>query len=398
MSTFGARESEKKEIASPAPRPSRKSLADPAKEERQRNEALLKKRATTSYVNRQYPALGQFIASTQFASGIGILILVNCATIGLETHSCPPNDSPRFKGSGLVSDDCPDVFLKISENIFTFIFVVEFFLRGYVLGWGYYKSATNMFDAFLVWITGVLLTWVLQPIGQDASQMRIFSVLRAFRLLRVARVVKSNPEFKEMWLLLKGLADSIQTLFWTIVVLLFVNFIFGIFALITIGDSSGYDDLGEPYFDGLDNCLFTLLQVITGDGWASAIARPVISVTPAMWIFFTLYVAVGMLVLLNLITAVIVDNAMAISKQDEENMLAELNEQKKQEFDKLQSMFKMLDSDGSGEIDADEFNKAYEEHPRSRTSLCCLVLRQMRSHISLTILIMAMARCRWKSL
>merc|ERR1739847_185690 len=104
-----------------------------------------------------------------------------------------------------------------------------------------------------------------------------------------------------MWLLLKGLADSMRTLFWTAVVILFVNYIFGIVAAIMIGDSVEFDRLkGDPvmgeyaavqeYFSGLDMCLFTLLQMITGDGWASNIARPVMKIKPSMWLFFAAYV------------------------------------------------------------------------------------------------------------
>merc|ERR1719399_2621669 len=122
-----------------------------------------------------------------------------------------------------------------------------------------------------------------------------------------------------------------MTLLWTIVVVLFVNYVFGVFAVLFIGDSNAYDRsieserIAQDYFSGIWGTIFTLIQVMTGDSWASAVARPVIAVQGiGMTLFFYTFVGVAMLVLLNLITAVIVDNALTIHAQDDEHRLAEL--------------------------------------------------------------------------
>lgn len=313
-----------------------------------------------TFIAQKYPWMVDMVLSPKFDSVIGVFILCNCFTIGLEVHQCPPPNSPRF-----VVMNCPRTAVDVCEHIFTLIFVLEFFARIAVLGPRYYSTFANACDAVLVWITGVLLTWILAPAGVANNNLRLFTIFRAFRLLRVARIVRCNPEFKEMWLLLKGLSDSMRTLFWTVIVLLFVEYIFGIFAVIVIGDSEKMaldENAAEihEYFFGLDMTLFTLLQVVTGDGWASAIARPVMKVLPDMWIYFTFYVAVCMLVLLNLITAVIVDNAMAISRQDEEQKLRDIEDERAAEFTKLEKLFRNMDADGSGEIDEEEFRSAYE--------------------------------------
>lgn len=223
---------------------------------------------------------------------------------------------------------------------------------------------SNLLDGCLVWFTGVLPTWIL--VGQS-SDVRKFTALRAFRLLRVARVVRSNPAFKEMWLLLRGLGDSMRTLFWTIVVMVFVNYLFGIFAVIIIGDSDVFkgteEEVAQDYFSGLDESLFTLLQVVTGDSWAGAIVRPIMKHIPETWIYFVAYVAIAMFVLLNLITAVIVDNAMEISKADQDNRLQELHKLREREFRQLEALFLQMDADGSGEISSEEFDEAIRDHP-----------------------------------
>jgi Ca2+-binding EF-hand superfamily protein len=84
---------------------------------------------------------------------------------------------------------------------------------------------------------------------------------------------------------------------------------------------------------------------------------------PAIWLFFIAYVAVAMLVLLNLVTAVIVDNALAISKQDEKQKLIELQQAKQAQITSLKRVFAALDVDGSGAIDESEFIDACTNRP-----------------------------------
>lgn len=111
---------------------------------------------------------------------------------------------------------------------------------------------------------------------------------------------------------------------------------------------------------GLDQTLLTLFQVMTGDSWASMVARPVIQVQPWTWVFFVAFQAVAMLVLLNLVTAVIVENALEISKQDREMRLAQLREDQEQAASCLGDLFRELDVDNSGSIVRAEYVAAYK--------------------------------------
>ena len=59
---------------------------------------------------------------------------------------------------------------------------------------------------------GVLTTWMLAPFGIEVEALRKLTALRTLRLIRLARSVRLRPEFKEMWALVSGLADSGETL------------------------------------------------------------------------------------------------------------------------------------------------------------------------------------------
>lgn len=317
------------------------------------------KHAYMRFMREKLPWLVRIVGSPSFETLIGIIIMFNCITIGVQVQMCPPEDSPRYR-----EGECPKMFLDVSEHLATAIFLLEWIFHGLIWGFeAHVESGPALFDTGLVWITGVLFTWILGPLISTPGALRSLTALRAFRLLRLIRLVKNQKAFKETWMLLKGLADSSYTLWSTILVIVFVNYLFGIIAVTFIGDSPDFDDPSgvQSFFFGLDMTMFTLLQIITGDSWASGIARPVMKVIPFMWVYFTVYIGVGLMVLLNLITAVIVENALVESKECEEQQLLELKKKQEKEFAKLEGIFSAIDADGSGELDSDEFDEAIKD-------------------------------------
>jgi len=326
------------------------------------------------------------VESVVFEPFMGFVILANCICIGIEVEMCPPSDSIRFtpKIGGKESAGCPEGLKNAWEHIFTLIFVLEFLLRTQAHGLAYYTaSAQNMADAALVWVTGVLMTWIIQPLQWNVGPLRNLTVLRAFRLIRIARVVRSLPQFKEMWLLIRGLMESGRTLFWTAVVIAFVNYIFGIVFMFIATDRDLYvtkksdldactagDDCSElteeieqimKYFGSLGGAMYTLIQIMGGDSWSENIVRPISRIFPEVQYVFILYVAVSCYVLVNLVTAVIVDNALAITKEDDETKLREKRDAEKKTCDELRSLFETLDADGSGELSAEELDESFED-------------------------------------
>ena len=58
-------------------------------------------------------------------------------------------------------------------------------------------------------------------------------------------------------------------------------------------------------FATLGDSLFTLLQVFTLDGWASNIARPVMSVLPHSWLFFVSFVFISFLIVISFLLSAV---------------------------------------------------------------------------------------------
>lgn len=314
--------------------------------------------------NQAFPGLSRVVNSQWFESLIGLIIVGNCVTMGIEADM-QMGKVEHMKG-----------FLNATEHVFTAAFFLEFIARVIVFGWSSFMPQVNFFnffDAQLVLITGVLATWILPLTGADSqSLMRTLSVLRAFRLMRLVRLVRKVEIFHEVYVLLRGLTESMRTLIWTIVVIFFLTYVFAVFGVVLI--SVELQDLLEDEVDpgnrleltellsvmnGVFPMMYTLVQVLTQDSW-NGIARPMQRHIQWSFVFFYLYLCIAAVVLMNLVTAIIVENALAHAKKDEDALLRNKMKAKMEELAKFRTLFNEMDIDGDGMLDWGEFELAFE--------------------------------------
>lgn len=325
--------------------------------------------------------IGQVVLSSAWEPFFGLVILVSCVVMGLEAQIL-------VRGKPQITD-----LLESLEHVFNFLFTFELAARIYVFGWRKFApsssdNAWNLADAVLVMVTSVIFGIVLAILrivgfkeepGSDI--IRVLAVLRAFRLMRLIRVVQRVELFHEAWLLLRGLGDSGRTLLWTIVVIFFITYVFAVFGMVLIAkrlqmhwdasmvpgsdselsEQEMLDFLGfQEYFLSLDSVMMTLVQLLTLDSWNSMV-RPLVRYVPWCWCYFYTYIAVGVFVLMNLVTAIIVENALSSSKNDEERKLLEKDKETRQEVAKLHRLFHAMDTDGDGTLSWGEFQASFAD-------------------------------------
>uniref|UniRef100_A0A7S0AY88 EF-hand domain-containing protein n=1 Tax=Pyrodinium bahamense TaxID=73915 RepID=A0A7S0AY88_9DINO len=241
------------------------------------------------------------------------------------------------------------------------------------------RNAWNTLDFVLVIFTGIIFGWIiplvagLAGLGSESSFIRTLTVLRAVRLLRVMRVIRKVQVFREVWLLLKGLADSIRILIWTCVVIFCVTYIFAVFGLWIISRdihdmyAKAHDgavrekmEVVLTWVGGLGPLIRTLIQFLTLDSW-NAKMELIMEYAPWCYLYFYTYISVAVFVLMNLVTAIIVENATSTSKQDEDIALRQKEFEKHRELKEMRNLFSMMDTDGDGMLDWDEFQKAFSD-------------------------------------
>jgi len=176
-------------------------------------------------------------------------------------------------------------------------------------------------------------------------------------------------------MLIRGLSDSARTLLWTCVVIFFVTYVFSIFGLVMVvtnlldektrlletssdsPDIQRLDDLLQ-ITGGLDRMMYTLIQVLTEDSF-HAFMREILVFVPYSWLYFYCYMAVACFVLMNLVTAIIVENAMQSSQNDREHMLQEKASKQNKDLRELKNLFTLMDADGSGTLSWAEFQESF---------------------------------------
>ena len=221
--------------------------------------------------------LARFVEAEPFQQSITLLIVINAATLGLET-----SDSIMAEWGGL---------LRVIDTIVLAIFVVEIALRILAHGPRFFTSGWNLFDFFVVGIA------LLPSSGA-------LSVLRALRILRAFRLVSAVPAMRSI---IEALIKSVPGLSSIMLLLLLVFYVFAVMA------AKLYGDTNPELFGTLGASMFSLFQVMTLEGWPD-IVTSVLEEHPWALAFFIPFMVLSTFTVLNLFIALIVDSMQKLHK------------------------------------------------------------------------------------
>ena len=199
------------------------------------------------------------------------LILVNAVILGLETSA----ELMAAWGPWLIAVD----------RTILAVFVAEIALRLAVHRLAFFRDPWSVFDFTVVAIALVPASGPL-------------AVLRALRVLRVLRLITLVPSMKRV---VGGLLSALPGLGSVSAIIGIIFYVSAVIATKLFGPAF------PQWFGTLGDSAFTLFQVMTLEGWAMGIVRPVMEVMPLAWIFFLLFILSSTFTLLNLFIAVIVN-------------------------------------------------------------------------------------------
>jgi voltage-gated sodium channel len=215
------------------------------------------------------PRVRRFVEHPWFQRFITSVIIFNAVALGLETSQ--------------TLLDVAGGFLHWADRIALAIFVVELVLRLYAYGPRFFRDPWSVFDLTVV---AVALVPASGP----------FAVVRALRVLRVLRLVSRVPSMRRV---VAGLLAAMPGMASTGALLALVIYVAGVIATKLFGP------VQPTYFGDLGTTIFTLFQVMTGEGWPE-IARELMAEVPLSWIFFVVYILISSFAVLNLFIAVVV--------------------------------------------------------------------------------------------
>jgi len=212
--------------------------------------------------------------------GIVVLIIFNAALLGMETSQ---SIKDQFGSS-----------LHFIDQFILYIFIGELILLMLARGLNFFKDPWCVFDFIVIAIAII-------PASESLA------VLRSLRVLRVLRLINKVESMKKV---VRGLLGSFASLGAVMSLLLIVFYVSAVVSTNLFGKEF------NNYFGDLGTSLFTLFQVMTLEGWAEDVARPIMEKFPLAWIFFIVHIMLSTFVVINLFVAAIVDSFSTINESD----------------------------------------------------------------------------------
>lgn len=307
--------------------------------------------------NRCRRIFSNMVDSEYFDYLMGLFLILNAFSLGMAVNQ---------KSQDPGRDEKLPLPFRVIDWCFCVIFTMELAARLTAKGFRLYTTKDwqwAAFDTVLVFfqildeLSQLLLDGTaLQEVIEKALVLRM---LRLGRIIRLIRMVRLIPELKSMVYLI---AASMWSFFWTVVLLVLMMYCFAVYytevateLIRERGEEHATSDSIKKQWGSIMTSILSLYQAITGgDDWRNFI-DPFDGDSSSTFVVntlvFSLYIAFGTLVMLNLVTGVFVEGAQRIIKDDKDSDLVK----------QVCKMFIAADEDGSSGISWDEFEKHIDD-------------------------------------
>jgi len=329
-----------------------------------------------------------FVNSSAFEHLVGAITLLYALIVGYETNA----KANEVQSQEPLSTD--STVFQVVDWVFAGIFLVELILRLYVHGVRFFYDDDwywNYFDLAMVFsqIANQIVTICLyMSVIVNESFLRLLAVLRLLRIIRLVRMLRL---FEELRTIVLSILSSMLSLFWTLLFLMMIIYMLAVlFTQVVLDVSTRTDNSAKLayWYRNVGRTSLTFFECIAGGvSWDEAVQPLIEEVSPLMGIAICCYIAFCVFAVLNMATGVFVDRATRKAQEDKdthtanhisdlffkhdectdeciswEQFATKMNQPSMQEYFKAINvdpseaggLFKLLDADGSGFVDAQE--------------------------------------------
>jgi Ca2+-binding EF-hand superfamily protein len=322
---------------------------------------------------------------------IGVFLCTSAIILGIETDVM----------TKIAESEKPPVF-RFFDGFFFIVFTFELIIRLAIYKCFWFRMdgwQWNVFDLVVVISVALDEVSTLLIAGTDAHEtiktMGFVRLLKFGRIIRVIRMVRLIPQLQAMVYLI---AASMSSFLWTMGLMSLMMYLLAVYYTEVAVQMKLEDEISEPAltekWGSVGHSVYSLFQAVTGgDDWCNFVQTWEKSTASGQLKFtntliFVFYVSFAVLVMLNLVTGVFVEGAQRLIKQDRD---AEVVKQARKLFallggdgdheityedfcshldssmlddyltavelrrDEAESLFEVLDGDGSGTLSLDEF-------------------------------------------
>lgn len=288
-----------------------------------------------------------YASNTYFNLAITFVIVANCVLMGVEAD---------YAQGETIQEN---LVYFVWEVISMVVFFCEMLLRQNQLGWDYFVDPWNVFDYVLVVMNAmdVVIALTRKPSENMGANLKLAKVFRVLRLMRVSRHLKGLKTFE---LLLQGYLGSMRTLGWMLLLLTMIVYIAAVTVASVCADIPNLKEhwrYSDQYVGSVAKSLWTMIQILTLDNWATDIGRPLAEVSPFSLVVVIFTIIIATFGTLKLIIAVMARAMQEIAEQGEEATKALLDRTENEILMSMAEEFAEADADEYGEVTLDEFRR-----------------------------------------
>ncbi|CAK9002195.1 unnamed protein product [Durusdinium trenchii] len=263
-------------------------------------------------------------------------------------------------------EERPPEILQIGSVVCLSLYTIEVILL--TVGQGRSVLKDSMFILDLCVIVCGFLEMILDSVASDlAARVSILSILRLLRLGRVVRLVRLFGKIRalrELQKLVTMISTCLKALAWSFVFCFIVMTIWAMLLVELVHPLIQELNANTSVFADCNQCLratssvmhanlLLFKTVIAGDSWGK-IAVPVIEAHPATAIIFVGSLLTIVFGVLNLIVAVVVDTFADARDRDVLNLAEEMEQDLAHDKTYLERMFKRIDLKDAGKLSLDQ--------------------------------------------
>lgn len=291
----------------------------------------------------------RIIRNNWFECFVMSMVLLHSLLTGIQIHAMSVSQAASLY---------PGTVHTVMNLIFCLFFGVEVSLRLYVYRLRFftmYGCAWNVLDLLIALFhffeeVGAIVAQVTATNEPELANSSILRTIRILRGIKVIRLVRFIRYAEELQLIVSCLILSFRTFLWSIGLLVMTFYVMAIYTTqaahlhrVEFPDSSVNDAL-EKWWGGIFTSMLSVLQALSGGVDWNDIVQPLITISPTFACIFILYIGFCFFALMNVITGTYVET---VSRQ-----AADLKT--RTQILQARRVFQAIDEDHSGFISLEE--------------------------------------------
>jgi len=192
------------------------------------------------------------------------------------------------------------------------------------------------------------------------ASLKAFRIIRLTRILKTVQVVRVFRFIMALRTLVTSIFHTLKALFWALLLLFLIVYVFSVLFTQTVNDALNDPSFpgmepremlaSQRYFKSLSETMLSLFMSIAGGVSWEEVIGPLKTISSVWGLAYLFYVAFTYFAVLNVVTAVFCQSAMESAQEDHATVVQSLLDNKEAHLQKLKAVFSEMGAEDLGAI------------------------------------------------